>query len=176
MNRMKTFFIKALFIFVALNFSQAMSTETEYITKKKWHKVAISKDGELTSYVNRKSVKRNGDRVTYIQLNSLEKGIERESGETVYSVIETTEVNCTNNEARFLKSVFYQGKMGKGKIIQRDNSITEWEYFEKSSVMGIVLNYVCTKMKVKNLKPDIAKEDILPDTSESVKESEDDWF
>ena len=143
--------------------------EGKYITKKKWFKVAVSKDGELTSYVDRKSMKKKGYKVFYYQLDSLEKGIEME-GVTAYSAIEKLEGNCGNNSARFLSSVYYQKKMGKGKIIYTDNSTSEWEIYEPGTVLGIVLDYVCTKTKTKDFK----EENAHPDSSE--KETEDDWF
>ena len=143
--------------------------ESKYITKKKWYKVAVSKDGELTSYVDRKSIKKKGNKVIYYQLDSLEKGIDIE-GDVAYSAIEKLEGNCGNNSARFLSSVYYQKKMGKGKIIYTDNSISEWEIYEPGSVLGIVLDYVCTKTKTKDFK----EENVQPDSSE--KETEDDWF
>ena len=71
---------------------------------------------------------------------------------------------------RFLRSVYYQKKMAKGKIILTDNSISEWESYEPGSVLGIVLDYVCTKTKTKDFK----EENDQPDSSE--KETEDDWF
>ena len=144
-------------------------SESKYITKKKWYKVAVSKDGELTSYVDHKSMKKKGYKVFYNQLDSLEKGIEME-GVTAYSAIEKLEGNCSNNSARFLRSVYYQKKMGKGKIIYTDNSISEWEIYELSSVLGIVLDYVCSNTKTKDFK----EENDQPDSSE--KETEDDWF
>ena len=144
--------------------------EKENESVVKWYKVAISKDKEITSYVDRKSMKKKGDRVFFTQLNSLKKRIVIEEGETAYSSIEKLEGNCTNNEVKFLKSVFYQGKMAKGKIIYTDNSISEWERYEPGTVLWIVLDYVCTKTKTK----DFEEENVQPDSSE--KESEDDWF
>ena len=128
------------------------------------------RDKEITSYVDRKSMKKKGDRVFYTQLDSLQKGIVIEEGTTAYSAIEKLEGNCTNNAMRFLKSVFYQGKMAKGKIIYTDNSISDWESYEPGTVLGIVLDYVCSKAKPK----DFQEENVQSDSLEE--ESEDNWF
>ena len=143
--------------------------ENENESVVKWYKVAISKDKEITSYVDRKSMKKKGDRVFFTQLDSLKKGITVE-GVTAYSSIETLEGNCTNNVVRFLKTVFYQGKMAKGKIIYTDNSISDWERYEPGTVLGIVLDYVCSKAKPK----DFQEENVQSDSLEE--ESEDNWF
>ena len=150
--------------------SHNASIKDENESVVRWHKVAISKDKELTSYVDRKSMKKRGDIVFFTQLDSLKKGIVIEEGTTAYSAIVKLEGNCTNNAMRFLKSVYYQKNMAKGKIIYTDNSISEWERYEPGTVLGIVLDYVCTKTKTK----DFEEENVLPDSSE--KESEDDWF
>ena len=149
-------------------YNAKIESESESVVE--WYKVAISKDKEITSYVDRKSMKKKGDRVSFTQLDSLQKGIVTEEGVTAYSAIEKLEGNCTNNAMRFLKSVFYQGKMAKGKIIYTDNSISDWERYEPETVLGIVLDYVCTKTKTKGFE----EENVQPDSSEE--ESEDDWF
>ena len=45
---------------------------------------------------------------------------------------------------RFLRSVYYQKKMAKGKIILTDNSISEW-------VKNDPINYNNAKSNIKNL-------------------------
>ena len=105
-----------------------------------WTKVAINAEtGNLTAYIDKKTIKKTGNKVIFQQLNSYKEPI----SEGVYSDISYVKVNCSTNEVKFLASTFYSGKMGRGSVVDEDDSISDWEYFEPGSIMGIVIEYVC---------------------------------
>ena len=108
-----------------------------------WTKVATTAGtGDTTVYIDKKTIKKIGDKVIYKQLTSYKEPL-RGSGGDVYSDIAVLEVNCTNNQARFLDNTYYSGKMGSGSVIAEDDSVSDWDYFAPGSVMGIVMKYVC---------------------------------
>lgn len=135
----------------------------------KWKKVAVSVNGGITAYVDTQSMKKKNDIVFFTQLDSIKEGIEVD-GITAYSDIQKFEGNCANNEMRFLKSVYYSDNMGIGNIILTNDRVSGWSHYEKSSVLGVVLNYVCLNAKVE----DSQKRYNQPNSSS--KESDDDWF
>ena len=135
----------------------------------KWKKISESKDGTITAYVDAQSMKKKHDRVFFTQLDSLKKAIEIEE-RSAYSAIQKLEGNCAKKEMRFLMSVYYSEDMAKGNIILTDDSVSDWDYFDSNSVLGIVLEHVCSKAKPK----DFQEENVQSDSLEE--ESEDDWF
>ena len=105
-----------------------------------WAKVATTEGTRnMTVYIDKKTIKKTGDKVIYKQLNSYIEPV----NEGVYSDISFIKVNCATNEMRFLDTTYYSGKMGRGSVVYEDDSISDWDYFAPESVMGIVIMYVC---------------------------------
>ena len=105
-----------------------------------WTKVAIDAEtGNLTAYIDKKTIKKTGDKVIYKQLNSYKVPV----NEDIYSDISYLKVNCATNEAMFLDTTYYSRKMGKGSVVAEDDSISDWDYFAPGTIMGLVIEYVC---------------------------------
>ena len=107
-----------------------------------WKKVAIPINNNGAIYVDTQSVKKIGNKVIFLQLNSYTTPLD--TGQVSwYSDIAKTEVDCTNNKLRELSITFYEKKMGKGEVIMSSDKVSDWYVSEPGSIQLSAVKYVC---------------------------------
>ena len=130
--------MKKLFFLILINII--------YITPvwaDKWTLVTKSVNATKV-YVDKSSVRTEGNKVFWWQLDSYEKNIGGKN-ETIFSSIGKIEGDCLKMARRDLYVSYHEKKMGKGKIIAEDTEASEWIYNTPGSVWYITLDYVCKR-------------------------------
>lgn len=109
----------------------------------RWTLVSSSASKSISSYVDKSSIRSDGNTVVWWQLDSYKDkmpGVDF----TIFSNIAKTEGDCLREGRKDLYIAYYDQKMGKGnKVIEDNDPETEWTYNKPGSVYLKVLRYVC---------------------------------
>ena len=105
-----------------------------------WKLITKTKNGDF--YVDMKSLTIKDNIIFYLRLRDY-KQIDK-YGER--SNIIHFETNCSNLKSRFLKDIYFEGHMGKGKF-KILNEIGDWIVFKKGSVGNYFINQICSFKK-----------------------------
>ena len=130
--------MKKLFFLILINII--------YITPvwaDRWTLVTTS-EVDTKIYVDKSSIRSEGNKVFWLQLDSYAKKMDVEN-ETIFSSVGKIEGDCLKMARRDLYVSYHEKKMGKGKIVFEDTETSEWVYNRLGSVWYITLNYVCKK-------------------------------
>ena len=126
-----------------------ISTNTLHATNFKWTKIETSDDGEMTVYVDKKTVFRVGSYKYFWLLSDYPNPSE----DPEKSVITYMMVNCSTYESRPITFTGFSENMGKGEIEmdvvvpEEDISYFEWRKCDtKKTIHGIMLAKVCKQM------------------------------
>ena len=126
-----------------------ISTNTLHAANFKWTKINTSDDGEMTIYVDKKTVFRVGSYKYFWLLSDYPKPSE----DPEKSVITYMMVNCSTYESRPITFTGFSENMGKGEIEmdvvvpEEDISYFEWKKWDtKNSSHGFALKKVCKQM------------------------------
>lgn len=105
-----------------------------------WKLITKTKNGDF--YVDMKSLTIKDNKRFYLRLRDYKKT--DKYGER--SNIIHFETNCTNSKSRFLKDIYFEDHMGKGKF-KVLNEIGNWIVFKKGSVGNYFINQICSFKK-----------------------------
>ena len=126
-----------------------ISTNTLHAANFKWTKIETSNDGEMTVYVDKKTVFRVGSYKYFWLLSDYPNPSE----DPEKSVITYMMVNCSTYESRPITFTGFSENMGKGEIEmdvvvpEEDISYFEWRKWDtKKTIHGIMLAKVCKRM------------------------------
>ena len=126
-----------------------ISTNTLHATNFKWTKIETTNDGEMTVYVDKKTVFRVGSYKYFWLLSDYPNPSE----DPEKSVITYMMVNCSTYESRPITFTGFSENMGKGEIEmdvvvpEEDISYFEWTKWDtKKTIHGIMLAKVCKQM------------------------------
>ena len=126
-----------------------ISTNTLHAANFKWTKIETSDDGEMTVYVDKKTVFRVGSYKYFWLLSDYPKPSE----DPEKSVITYMMVNCSTYESRPITFTGFSENMGKGEIEmdvvvpEEDISYFEWTKWDtKETIHGLMLKKVCKQM------------------------------
>ena len=109
----------------------------------KWFLASKSVNGLVESYVDKNSIKSNGNLVVFWMLNSYKEKLNVEDA-IIFSDVGKVEGDCLRDAKKDLYIAFYDKKMGKGNIVaELKTPEKEWTYLKPSTVWGKVLKYVC---------------------------------
>ena len=130
--------MKKLFIYFFL-------INTLYLTPSladRWTFVSKSSSGAISVYIDKKTIRSNGNIVIWWQLDSYKEKMKHEY--TIFSNIAKTEGDCLRDGRKDLYVAFYDQKMGKGnKVLESKIPEEEWTYNTPGSVYFNVLRYAC---------------------------------
>ena len=107
-----------------------------------WTKVNDSVD--FTSYMDKKTIKRNGNTVKIWQLLDYKTPQELKSGKYKSSVI-LFEYDCKEEQRRILSLVEYEDQMGIGKPILTIDEYDKWTYVKPNTHDFIMMKFLCNK-------------------------------
>ena len=126
-----------------------ISTNTLHAANFKWTKINTSENGEMTIYVDKKTVFRVGSYKYFWLLSDYPNPSE----DPEKSVITYMMVNCSTYESRPITFTGFSENMGKGEIEmdvvvpEEDISYFEWKKWDtKNSSHGFALKKVCKQM------------------------------
>ena len=126
-----------------------ISTNTLHAANFKWTKIETTDDGEMTVYVDKKTVFRVGSYKYFWLLSDYPNPSE----DPEKSVITYMMVNCSTYESRPITFTGFSENMGKGEIEmdvvvpEKDISYFEWKKWDtKKTIHGIMLTKVCKRM------------------------------
>ena len=126
-----------------------ISTNTLHAANFKWTKINTSDDGEMTLYVDKKTVFRVGSYKYFWLLSDYPNPSE----DPEKSVITYMMVNCSTYESRPITFTGFSENMGKGEIEmdvvvpEEDISYFEWKKWDtKKTIHGLMLTKVCKRM------------------------------
>ena len=105
-----------------------------------WKLITKSKNGDF--YLDMKSIEIKGDKRLFLRLRDYKK-IDQ-YGER--SNIIFFEIDCKNLKIRFIKDMYFEGHMGKGKS-KILNEVGNWVTFKKNSIGEYFNNIVCSVKK-----------------------------
>ncbi len=117
-----------------------------YITNSladRWTLIATGGGGSISVYVDKKTIRSNGNAVVWWQLDSYKVKLP-DVDLTIFSNIAKTEGDCLRDGRKDLYIAYYDQKMGKGnKVLEDTNPSEEWTYNEPGSVYYDTLRFVC---------------------------------
>ena len=126
-----------------------ISTNTLHAANFKWTKIETSDDGEMTVYVDKKTVFRVGSYKYFWLLSDYPNPSE----DPEKSVITYMMVNCSTYESRPITFTSFTENMAKGEIDldiivpEKDISYFEWKkWHTKNTSHGFTLEKVCKQM------------------------------
>ena len=109
----------------------------------RWTLVSTS-EVDTKIYVDKSSIRSEGNKVFWLQLDSYAKKMDLEDV-TINSSVGKIEGDCIKMARRDLYVAYHEKKMGKGKIVFEDTKTSEWVYNSPDSVWYITLDYVCKR-------------------------------
>ena len=93
----------------------------------------FSGDDEIVIYVDRATIRRNGNFVKMWGLYDL-KTVQNYSGDSYLSSKTQTEYDCKGEKIRLVELFFYSGEMGKGKVVYSSSEADmKWRSFPPQS-------------------------------------------
>lgn len=127
--------IRALMVIAALS---VVSTSAN----AEWS--AIDKNNEVTSYVDKNTIHRDGDIVVVSTLDDLSLPNKFRGG-FYHSTIWLEGYDCTRKRHRIISSVFYEGRMGKGETIASFGPTQGWDEIHPNSASEKLWKMACEK-------------------------------
>ena len=123
-----------LFLVLALSGSSAFA---------EWVKVGGSIDGSTTDYVDRATIKHNGDKVKmWVMKDS--KTTAKFNGVKFRSILGLSEYNCANEKLRTIQLTAYSGSMGKGQPVWvEDGGSNGWEVIAPGTSGNVMWKIAC---------------------------------
>ena len=105
-----------------------------------WKLIIQTNNGDF--YVDMKTLTIKDNKRFYLRLRDYKKSDKYGEKSNIIHV----ETNCTNSKSRFLKDIYFEDHMGKGKF-KILNEISDWIFFEKGSVGNYFVNQICSFKK-----------------------------
>ena len=102
-----------------------------------WKRVGENTDGTVF-YVDKNSLKRNGNRIYFFSMMDYAKPIDGILSTRIYQ-----EGNCSNYSFRYLKDFYYDQPMGNGSIVAQIDEMGEWVANIPGSLNESVFEYLC---------------------------------
>jgi hypothetical protein len=110
-----------------------------------WEKfgTSVTRDGNVTAYVNQTTIQRNGGKSTMWIL--YDSRTPRKMGTLTYkSSMGQDEYDCQAKQSRNLAILLYSGNLGHGEIVSKSSaSSVDWEPVPPDSMGGHLLEYAC---------------------------------
>jgi hypothetical protein len=108
-----------------------------------WVSFAESDSG-ATVYVDRDTIRRNGDVVKWWELMD-HKTVQTGAGESFLSVMAQNEYDCAEERHRTLAVTYFSGNMGSGNVVYSDSDEQSWEPVQPQSVGQTMWELACAK-------------------------------
>ena len=103
-----------------------------------------SGDDEVIQYVDKGSIRRNGNLVKMLDLIDF-KTVQTVSGDSYLSDKAQSEYDCKEEKRRILTFTWFGGKMGTGKVVYSDSDPRKWKPVSPDSFGATLWKMACGK-------------------------------
>ena len=103
-----------------------------------------SGDDEVIQYVDKGSIRRNGNLVKMLDLIDF-KTVQTVSGDSYLSDKAQSEYDCKEEKVRTLALIFFSGQMGNGKVVYSDSDTMKWIPVPPGSFGATLWKIACGK-------------------------------
>ena len=118
-----------------------LSTE---ILHAEWELVSGDDSSKLTVYVDRDTIRRQGNLVKMWQLYDY-KTVQTVAGDSLLSFQRHNEYNCTEPRTRMLAYTWFSSNMGRGRVVYKTAEEQPWEQIIPRSIEQTLWRVACDK-------------------------------
>ena len=108
-----------------------------------WESFGISEPGKGTAYIDRTTIRREGNLVKMRQLLNFDTAITQDDGKTYRSIVGQYEYDCAEERWRSLALTSFSGPMGEGKMVWDSPDALKWEPIPPRSLAQRVWVFLC---------------------------------
>jgi hypothetical protein len=109
-----------------------------------WVLTSGNDDAGLTVYIDRDTIRRNGNLAKMWQLHDY-KTVQTVAGDSLLSIKRYNEYDCTEERTRMLGYTWFSGNMGSGKVVYSTNDVQQWEPVVARSIDRSLWKVACGK-------------------------------
>jgi len=109
-----------------------------------WELVSGDDSAKLTVYVDRDTIRRQGDLVKMWQLYDY-KTVQTVAGDSLLSIQRHNEYNCTEPRTRMLAYTWFSSNMGRGRVVYKTAEEQQWERIIPRSIDQALWKVACSK-------------------------------
>ena len=77
------------------------------------------------------------------------------------SVTQHYQADCNSNQVRTLEFKYFEGHMGKGRLIQRSSRASNWETTVSMSILENLLDFMCDRYINRKIATGLASKHVL---------------
>jgi hypothetical protein len=109
-----------------------------------WELVSGDDSAKLTVYVDRETIRRQGNLVKMWQLYDY-KTVQTVAGDSLLSIQRHNEYNCTEPRTRMLAYTWFSSNMGRGRVVYKTTVEQKWERIIPRSIDQALWKVACNK-------------------------------
>ncbi|MEP6959991.1 MAG: surface-adhesin E family protein [Nitrospirota bacterium] len=109
-----------------------------------WELVSGDDSAKLTVYVDRETIRRQGNLVKMWQLYDY-KTVQTVAGDSLLSIQRHNEYNCTELRTRMLAYTWFSSNMGRGRVVYKTADEQQWEPVVPRSIDRSLWKVACSK-------------------------------
>lgn len=112
--------------------------------RAEWELVSGDDASKLTVYVDRETIRRQGNLVRMWQLYDY-KTVQTVAGDSLLSFERHNEYNCTEPRTRMLAYTWFSSNMGRGRVVYKTAEEQPWERIIPGSIEQTLWRVACGK-------------------------------
>jgi hypothetical protein len=109
-----------------------------------WELVSGDDSAKLTVYVDRETIRRQGNLVKMWQLYDY-KTVQTVAGDSLLSIQRHNEYNCTDPRTRMLAYTWFSSNMGQGRVVYKTAEEQQWAPIIPRSIDQALWKVACSK-------------------------------
>ena len=109
-----------------------------------WELVSGDDSSKLTVYVDRETIRRQGNLVKMWQLYDY-KTVQTVAGDSLLSFQRHNEYNCAEPRSRMLAYTWFSSNMGRGRVVYKTAEEQQWERIKPGSIDQTLWKVACNK-------------------------------
>lgn len=109
-----------------------------------WELVSGDDSAKLTVYVDRETIRRQGNLVKMWQLYDY-KTVQTVAGDSLMSIQRHNEYNCTDPHTRMLAYTWFSSNMGQGRVVYKTAEEQQWAKVIPRSIDQALWKVACSK-------------------------------
>ncbi|MGH7183256.1 MAG: surface-adhesin E family protein [Nitrospiraceae bacterium] len=109
-----------------------------------WELVSGDDSAKLTVYVDRDTIRRNGNLAQMWQMYDY-KTVQTVAGDSLLSIQRYNEYDCTGARTRMLTYTWFSSNMGRGRVVYKTAEEQPWASIVPRSIDQTLLKVACSK-------------------------------
>lgn len=110
-----------------------------------WTRTVSGGNDELIEYVDRATIRRNGNLVKMWDLMDYKTVQKGPAGVSFLSAKQQTEYDCKEEKERMLAFLWFDGQMANGKVVYSNSDTDKWSPISPGSVAETLWKIACGK-------------------------------